>query len=235
MELRGEVWWLLGFGVIAAGTTAGVCRACLLRDRAHIGRTWNAICPLLRERCELVRDLSQHMRALPKAGPSFVRDIDYLLTRVEETDDPNKHAGVQNGLVVAVQRGLEEYQRREAFQSGGRVSEVMHAISMVDSRLAPLRDSYNERVEGHNTRVKGMPFSIVARLMGATEQAAFPMLIPWWSTDQAAYGGVGAEEIKQVLETWKAPMVVAPSQLGTEDKGTEGSPKAEPKGTPERS
>ena len=222
-------------GVIAAGTTAAVCRACLLRDRAHIGLTWKAIRPLLRERCELVRDLSQHMRALPKAGPSFVRDIDYLLARVEETDDPNKHAGVQNGLVLAVQRGLEEYHRREDFRSGDRVSEVMQAIGLVDSRLAPLRDSYNKRVEGHNTRVKGMPFSIVARLMGAREQAAFPMLIPWWSTNQTAYGGVGAEEIKQALETWKAPMIVAPSQLAREDKGTEGSPKAEPKGKPERS
>jgi hypothetical protein len=172
------------------------------------------------------------MRELPQGTVRFVDDIDYLLQRVSETDDPYEHAGVQNGLVLTVQRALEEYHRSEQIRAQMGIAGTMNAISAVDSRLAPLRDQFNELTERYNAHVKNRFSAIVAHAMGSSSTSNFPMLIPWWSTDSAAYGRITAEEIKHTLETWKAPMIVAPSQLARGPKAAPDSSKANADGQP---
>lgn len=216
----GEMSWVLGLGVVAVATSAVVCHRCLMGDKATLEQLWRAICPLLRKRCQLVGGLTQQIREISDSESMFAEDIEYLLEMVDGTEDPYEHAGIQNGLVLTVQRGLEEYHRRPEFRQARGISEAMGAVSLVDSRLAPLRDRYNERAKRYNSRVKAFPFSVAARVERLGERSLFPMLIPWWSTDEAAFGGVSAEEIKQVLETWKAPMVAPPRRKSTE-KGTD--------------
>jgi LemA protein len=207
----GEASWVLALGVVAAAISAVTCRRCLMADRTALQQLWGDIRPLLRHRCQLVGTLTQEIRELSdSSGAAFAEDIDYLLELVDGTEHPHEHAGIQNGLVLTVQRGLEHYYRLPEFREARGISDAMDAISLVDSRLAPLRDRYNDRINRYNSRLKKFPFSLVGRAERAKERSLFLMLIPWWSTDEAAFGGVSAEEIKQMLETWKAPMVVAP-------------------------
>ncbi len=216
----GEMSWVFGLGVVALATSAVVCRRCLMRDKAMLEQLWAGIRPLLKKRCQLVLGLTQQIREISDSESVFSGDIEYLLEMVDGTEDPYEHAGIQNGLVLTVQRGLEEYHKRPEFRQARGVSDAMGAISLVDSRLAALRDEYNARVNRYNSRVKAFPFSVVARVERLGGRSLFPMLIPWWSTDEAAFAGVSAEEMKQVLETWKAPMVSSPRMKSTE-KGTD--------------
>lgn len=157
-----DVWWLVSLGLAALATAGGICGWRLKRCQERIARRWGAISPLLRERCSLVRRLGEQMRELPQATTRSADDIDYLLERVGETDDPYEHAGVQNGLVLTVQRALEEYHRSEQVRAQLGISATMNAISAVDSRLAPLRDHFNGLTQSYNAQLKNR-FSLLSR------------------------------------------------------------------------
>ena len=188
------------------------CRACLMRRLERIRSLWDDIYFRVRERCHLVGELSNQLRRRLKTNPKLVDDIQYLLMRMEETSDPRTHAAVQNGMVLTVQTAVEQFHRSAALRVDSEMSKIMQSISLVDSRLAPLRDRFNDSVRRYNALLNKLPFSLVARLTRADEKSLFPMLIPWWSTDPAAYGAITSDEIRQTLQIWRAPVILAPSQ-----------------------
>jgi hypothetical protein len=224
-----EVWLVLGVAVVGMGASVAVCHRCLMGDKAALERLWEGIRPLLRERCQLVDTLTKRVRGRSDIDAAFAEDIGYLLQMVDSTEDPYKHAAIQNGLVVVLQHRLEEYHSQPEFREALDISDAVNSISLVDSRLAPLRDRYNDRANRYNSRVKTFPFSLTAWAIRFKERSLFPMLIPWWSTDDAAFGGVSADEVKQVLETWRAPMVAPPRKRTDHkvkhDKGSGDTPK----------
>ncbi len=187
-------------------------RILLARRLAQIHGLWDDIYVRLVERCQLVGQLSALLRKHSQTESTLVDDIDYLLGRMEETNDPHIHAAVQNGLVLTVQTALEHLHQNEQLQRDAAFRKTLEVIGVVDTQLLHLRDRFNASVRVYNRLLNILPFSIAARLMRATERALFPMLIPWWSTDPAAYGSTGAEDIRQTLQRWRAPRVLAPSQ-----------------------
>ncbi len=207
-----DLWALLGIVMACLGVMMVFCRACLKRELHHILTLWDDIYFRLRERCELVTLLSDHLRTKLKTNPKLADDIRYLLKRMEETNDPHTHAAVQNGLVLTVQTAVEQFHRSGEFRADGDLSKTMEAIGVVDSQLGPLRDRFNDRVRHYNSRLNTPPFSVVAYMTRADERRIFPMLIPWWSTDPSAYGVVSSEDIRLTLTTEHAPLILAPSQ-----------------------
>jgi len=198
--------------VVVLGTAVAVCWLCLKYGLRDLHGRWDDIYFRLRERCELVGILGRHLRAILKSDPKTVSDIEYLLKRMEETNDTMTHAGVQNGLVLTVQTAVEQFHRTEEFQASAEIAKTMQAIGLLDSQLAPQRDRFNDCVRRYNARLNTLPFSIAAQLTRARERTFFPMLVPWWSTDPAAYGAITADQIRSQLRKSRAPLILAPSQ-----------------------
>jgi hypothetical protein len=205
-------WWVLSLAVVAAGAMVLLCRLWLGYELERMRGLWDDIYFQLRERCHLVGELNNHLRKLLRTNPKLADDIQYLLRRMEETNDPHTHAAVQNGLVLTVQTAVEQFHRGPAFQADRDISRLMEAVEAVDSRLAPLRDRFNRSVRAYNQRLSTPPFSLAARFAQANERPLFPMLIPWWSIHSEAYGKITGDEIRQQLQSSKAPLILAPSQ-----------------------
>lgn len=199
------------WGILLAATALVICYLHLRRGLNSIRSLWDDIYFRLRDRCQLVGELSLHLRRLLRNDLKLVNDIEYLLGRIQNTCDPRIHAAVQNGLVLTVQTAVEQFHRGDDIGADPALCRTMEAIRVVDSRLAPMRDRFNRLIEMYNTRVKTWPLCIVARVWGLTERPSFPMLIPWWSTDAAAYGAVTADDIRRQLRARRAPLVLAPS------------------------
>jgi hypothetical protein len=206
----------LGFAIAATAAGVGVtvtgCCFWLRRQTEKINSQWDDIYFRLRERGQLVGQLNERLRVVLRTNPKLVEDIQYLLHRMEETNDSHTHAAVQNSLVLTVQTAVEQFHRDAKFRLDADLAKVMEAIRVVDSRLAPMRDRYNELVRTHNRRVNSFPISVAGRISRARERALFPMLIPWWSTEAAAYGAITSDDIRHQLQTWKAPLILVPSQ-----------------------
>lgn len=209
-EAKG-VLLLVGLGVILVITTLVLCRVCIRRKLEAILGLWDDIYRHIIERCTLCGTLSQQLQKWLRGDPKIVDDIQYLLRRMEETNDPHTHAAVQNGLVLTVQTAVEQFHRQSQLKDDSELARTMQAIGVVDSRLAPLRDRFNDRVRSYNKLLNTPPFSLVAWLTRDEERTLFPMLIPWWSTDPAAYGAISSDDIRQTLQTWRAPLILAPS------------------------
>jgi hypothetical protein len=205
-------------GLMIAATAAGVgisvtgCCFWLRREAERINSLWDDIYFRLRERGQLVGKLNERLRVVLRTNPKLVEDIQYLLHRMEETNDPHTHAAVQNSLVLTVQTAVEQFHRDAKFRLDSELTKVMESIRVVDSRLAPMRDRYNGSVHTHNKRVNSFPTSVAGKLSRARERTLFPMLIPWWSTEAAAYGAITSDDIRHQLQTWKAPLILVPSQ-----------------------
>ncbi|MBN1458917.1 MAG: LemA family protein [Armatimonadetes bacterium] len=214
-----DMWFVASLTLGTVSAVFVVCRACLRRKLEALHALWDDIYVRIVERCGLVGRLSGHLKKRLRAETKVVDDIEYLLKRMEETNDPRTHAAVQNGLVLTVQTAVEQFHRDATMKEDSQLYETMHAIGVVDARLAPLRDRFNDRVRQYNRLINMLPFSVVARLTHTIERSLFPMLIPWWSTDPAAYGSVSSSDIRQTLQTWRAPLILAPSQR-TEWPGT---------------
>lgn len=209
---RTDLWWIASVAFLGFSTMYAVCRTCLKRKLARIHALWDDIYVHIVERCVLVGALSDHLRKRLKAHPKIVDDIKFLLRKMSETNDPHTQAAVQNGLVLTVQTAVEQFHRSEEMKQDSDLHRTMEAIGLVDSQLAPLRDRFNDRIRRYNRLLNTLPFSIAAQIMRAPERALFPMLIPWWSMDPAAYGSVSADDIRQTLQTWRAPLILAPTQ-----------------------
>ena len=205
------VMLLLGLGVVLGITALVICRACLKSKLEAILGLWDDIYRSIVERCSLCGTLSQHLLKWLRGDPKIVDDIQFLLQRMADTNDPHTHAAVQNGLVLTVQTAVDQFHRHAQLKDDSDLFRTMQAIGVVDSRLAPLRDKFNERVRRYNKLLNTPPFSLVAWIGRVEERSLFPMLIPWWSTDPAAYGSISADDIRQTLQTWRAPLILAPS------------------------
>ena len=210
--VTGDIWFLSGLAVLALAGVFAFCRICLMRRVERIRGLWDDIYFCLRKRCELVGDLSDQLRVRLKTNPKLADDIRYLLRRMEETNDPHTHAAVQNGLVLTVQTAVEQFHRMEKFRADSELSSTMHKIGGVDSQLLPMRDRFNESVRRYNSLLNVPPFSAIAYLTRTEERPLFAMLIPWWSTDPAAYGSISTDEIRHRLQKDHAPLILAPSQ-----------------------
>jgi hypothetical protein len=203
-------------GLCVAGVTvmvvAVVCRACLRRELERVLGMWDGIYLQLVDRCKRVGELADLLRQRLKTNPRLADDIHYLLKRMEETNDPYTHAAVQNGLVLTVQTAVEQFHRSEEFSADRDLERTMQAIGAIDSGLISLRDRFNDRVRRYNRMLNTPPFSVMAWLARTPERKLFSMLIPWWSINPAAYGQMTADDIRQALQSWHAPLILAPSQ-----------------------
>jgi len=188
------------------------CRLCLVRRLESIRGLWDDIYFQLRERCRLVGQLGEHLRKRLGTNPKLAEDIQYLLTRMEVTSDPHTHAAVQNGLVLTVQTAVEQFHRSEDLRQDSEMYKAMEQIAVVDSRLIPLRDRYNDSMRRYNRLLNTPPFSMVGYLTKAEEGPLFAMLIPWWSPHPETYGTITADEIRHRLQAERAPLILAPSQ-----------------------
>lgn len=209
---RADLVWIASVAFLGFSTMYAVCRTCLKRKLASIHALWDDIYVQIVERCVLVGALSDHLRKRLKVNPKIVDDIQFLLRRMSETNDPHTQAAVQNGLVLTVQTAVEQFHRSEEMKQDSSLYRTMEAIGLVDSQLATLRDRFNDRIRRYNRLLNTLPFSVAARIMRAPERPLFPMLIPWWSMDPAAYGSISADDIRQTLQTWRAPLILAPTQ-----------------------
>jgi hypothetical protein len=209
----GVGYWIGTAGVVSMGAMWLVPWLWFRREAEYLDSLWDDIYFRLRARCQLVGELNAHLRRLLPANPRLTDDVQYLLQRqrMEQTNDLHVHAAVQNGLVLTVQSAVEQFHRSPEFQSDADIARTMEVIGKLDSWLAPMRDRFNRCVRSYNTRVKTPPFSMVARIGALDERPLFEMLVPWWSTDAAAYGQITGDEIRQQLRTSKAPLILAPS------------------------
>lgn len=192
-----------------------VCRVFLTRDRWAIRRTWHAMYPLLQERRRLVKQLSAQMRAL-LGSLAVVDDIDYVLLRASDSDNAKRHAAVQNGLIMTVQKALDEFHRNRSLHDAPELFATIEAIGVLDSRIAPRRNYFNMLVQRHNDRIETQPFQIMAALLGVLREEDFPMLIPWWSTDEGCYAGDKSEAIRHMWELYEDTPVIVPPTLQLE-------------------
>jgi hypothetical protein len=215
-----ELGYMVILAVVVLVATITTCWFWVKRETEKIISLWDDIYFRLRERGHLVGELNQRLRVLLRTNPKLVEDIQYLLQRMAETNDPHTHAAVQNSLVLTVQTAVEQFHRDAKFQTDADLKKTMDAIGAVDSRLAPLRDRYNDSVRSHNKRLNTLPFSLATKVSRTRERSLFPMMIPWWSTESAAYGKITADEVRHHLQTWKAPLILVPSQRSQWPNGT---------------
>lgn len=202
-------------GTSALAMVLIISRVYLTRDRLQIRRTWKGIYPLLQERRRLVKQLSAQMRAL-LGSLAVVDDIDFVLSKASDSDNAKRHAAVQNGLIMMVQKALDEFHRNRSLHDAPDLFATIEAIGVVDSRIAPRRNHFNLLVERHNDRIEVQPFQVMAALLGVTREEGFSMLIPWWSTDELCYSGDKSEKIKHMWELYEDTPVIVPPTLQLE-------------------
>lgn len=203
---------LAAIGTSALAAALIISRIYLTRDLMKIRRAWKGILPLLQERRRLVKQLSAQMRAL-LGSLAVVDDIDFVLSKASDSDNASRHAAVQNGLIMTVQKALDEFHRNRSLHDAPDLFATIEAIGVVDSRIAPRRNHFNELVKRHNDRLDIQPFQIMAQLLGVSREIDFPMLIPWWSTDEACYAGNSSERIKHMWEMYEDTPVIVPPTL----------------------
>jgi hypothetical protein len=202
---------LAAIGTSALALALVISRVYLTRDLIAVRRAWKGIFPLLQERRRLVKQLSAQMRGL-LGSLAVVDDIDFVLSKASDSDDANRHAAVQNGLIMTVQKALDEFHRNRSLHDAPDLFATIEAIGVVDSRIAPRRNHHNALVQRHNDRLDMQPFIIMASFLGVRREVDFPMLIPWWSTDEGCYSGDKSERIRHMWEMYEdTPVIVPPT------------------------
>lgn len=188
-------WHLLVAAVICLGCALALSPVYLKRRREQLDSLWDDIYVLLRERYTVLRAFAQFAHEeLGDAGLS--RDIiDTQLGRLEETNDPLTHADFQNAFVPAIHKAIERWHADPRIRQDYVWQETFTKVEEIDSKLASLRDGYNERARRYNDLLYRFPFSLSANIIGLPEKPAFPLMIHYWSRDPQSYGRTGVPAI----------------------------------------
>ena len=203
-------------GLGAATVCVLICRRSARRLLNRINGMWDDVYLHMIKRCEIIRAIIGLLQGISTADLGIVRDLDYLLKKMERTNDVKTHAGIQNGLLLTLQTGIEFCHRGVAEsrdeKASGALRNALSQLGAVDSKLIVLRDRHNKAAAFYETAFLPFPLGMLLPRHLRRGRPPFQMMLPWWSTDPAAYGAVSVSELRQAIFQQKLPLVLAPSE-----------------------
>jgi len=188
-------WYLLALGLACGALALALGPVYLKRKREQINSLWDDMYFLLRERYLVLRALAKYAPSELGIARSMMDDVDSRLRELEETNDVLAHADIQNALLPILRSAIQQCHEGATIRDDSVFQNAIAKMNAVESRLVVLRDRYNRRVHEYNELLNRLPFSIAAYATQAREKPFFPILIPWWSTDAAEYGGEGVRDV----------------------------------------
>ena len=168
--------------VIGFATLFGVYNGFVAADQA-VSEKWAQVQNVYQRRADLIPNLVETVKGFAAQEKSVLEAVTQarasagsIKATPELLNDPaafKKFQDAQNQLGGALSRLLITVERYPELKSNQNFLALQSQLEGTENRITVERQRFNEAVRDYNTKIKLMPWAVVARLAGFKEKAFF--------------------------------------------------------------
>jgi LemA protein len=166
---------LLLIAAIAGGNTYVRMRSDLVQQRTAIAAEWSAVDDALRQRADLVRELTDSGQKAASFPADILRQAEESRQKLSSTAPTSEKVLANEHLSTALAKILLESENHPQLQSNSGFLRLQEEIKVSEDRIAEARLKYNDSLEHYNARIQSFPQNLVAKIAGfGRNDAYFP-------------------------------------------------------------
>jgi LemA protein len=168
--------------VLGFATLFGVYNGFVAADQA-VSEKWAQVQNVYQRRADLIPNLVETVKGFAAQEKSVLEAVTQarasagsIKATPELLNDPaafKKFQDAQNQLGGALSRLLVTVERYPELKSNANFLALQSQLEGTENRITVERQRFNEAVRDYNTKIKLMPWAVVARLAGFKEKAFF--------------------------------------------------------------
>jgi LemA protein len=168
--------------VLGFATLFGVYNGFVAADQA-VSEKWAQVQNVYQRRADLIPNLVETVKGFAAQEKSVLEAVTQarasagsIKATPELLNDPaafKKFQDAQNQLGGALSRLLVTVERYPELKSNQNFLALQSQLEGTENRITVERQRFNEAVRDYNTKIKLMPWAVVARLAGFKEKAFF--------------------------------------------------------------
>ena len=169
-------------GVVFGGQLMG-SRNQLVTEKNDIDARWAQVENDMKRRADLIPNLVETVKGFAAQEKTVLEEVTRarasagsIKATPELLNDPaafKKFQDAQNQLGGALSRLLVTVERYPELKSNQNFLALQSQLEGTENRITVERQRFNEAVRDYNTKIKLMPWAVVARLAGFKEKAFF--------------------------------------------------------------
>ncbi len=168
--------------VLGFATLFGVYNGFVAADQA-VSEKWAQVQNVYQRRADLIPNLVETVKGFAAQEKTVLEEVTQarasagsIKATPELLNDPaafKKFQDAQNQLGGALSRLLVTVERYPELKSNQNFLALQSQLEGTENRITVERQRFNEAVRDYNTKIKVMPWAVVARLAGFKEKAFF--------------------------------------------------------------
>jgi LemA protein len=168
--------------VLGFATLFGVYNGFVAADQA-VSEKWAQVQNVYQRRADLIPNLVETVKGFAAQEKTVLEEVTQarasagsIKASPELLNDPaafKKFQDAQNQLGGALSRLLVTVERYPELKSNQNFLALQSQLEGTENRITVERQRFNEAVRDYNTKIKLMPWAVVARLAGFKEKAFF--------------------------------------------------------------
>ena len=168
--------------VLGFATLFGVYNGFVAADQA-VSEKWAQVQNVYQRRADLIPNLVETVKGFAAQEKTVLEEVTQarasagsIKATPELLNDPaafKKFQDAQNQLGGALSRLLVTVERYPELKSNQNFLALQSQLEGTENRITVERQRFNEAVRDYNTKIKLMPWAVVARLAGFKEKAFF--------------------------------------------------------------
>lgn len=158
---------LLMLGIVVAAAVAGVLMYNgLVRSREEVDASWSNVDVELRRRHDLIPNLVETVKGYAAHEKSTLEAVIAARNAATSAQGPAERGRAENALSGALRSFLALAEAYPDLKANTNFLDLQHRLSQVETQIQQARSTFNERVRVYNTRVRSVPWNLVARAFG---------------------------------------------------------------------
>ncbi len=145
----------------------------LIQLRNNIDKAWSNIDVLLKQRSDLVPNLVETVKGYAKHEKGIFENVAEMRSAMMQAQGPAAKAKANDMLTSALRSIFAVAENYPKLEASNNFLELQKQLAAIENQIADRREFYNDSVMLYNTRIKVLPDTIAARIMGYKDKEYF--------------------------------------------------------------
>ncbi len=145
----------------------------LIQLRNNVDKAWANIDVLLKQRSDLVPNLVETVKGYEKHEKAIFENVAQMRSAMMSAQGPAAKAKANDMLSSALRSIFAVAENYPELQASNNFLELQKQLESIENQIADRREFYNDSVMLYNTRIKVLPDTVIAGIIGCKETEYF--------------------------------------------------------------
>ena len=158
--------------VLAVGSVFGFYNG-MVSARENVDSKWSQVDNQLQRRSDLIPNLVNTVKGYAAHEKEVFQSVSDARAKMAGAKSVNDKLAANTELNSALSRLLAVAENYPQLKADQNFRQLQDELSGTENRIAVARKDYNDAVQGYNTKIKSLPYSLFAGALGFTARDYF--------------------------------------------------------------